>query len=75
MLIEKLTTNNIRILTIYFLQIYPEWKVLDLFVVEILQSSLGLDSTNRTRPMTHYVESPDYIEMLFDNIAYSKCEC
>lgn len=32
------------------------------------------DATNRTRPMTFYVEEPDAIANVFDTIAYAKCK-
>ena len=52
---------------------FPEWDILNEFVLNHLQTVFQYDSTNRTRPMTHYVESPQEVARLFDNIAYSKC--
>ena len=55
-------------------QVFPEWNVLDVFVIDDLQNVFRSDSTNRTRPMTHYVESAQEVAWLFDNIAYAKCK-
>lgn len=54
--------------------VFPEWKILDVFVSDTLQNVLQSDATNRTRPMTTHAESPQAIQSLFDNIAYEKCK-
>lgn len=53
--------------------VFPEWKILDAFVPNVVQSVMVYDATANTRPMTHYVESSQAISNLFDNVAYSKC--
>lgn len=52
--------------------VYPESELMDDFVVDIVHNALEYDSYPYTRPMTYYVESPDEIADLFDNIAYDK---
>lgn len=54
--------------------VFPEWKILDSFVYEEVQSVMVSDATPNTRPMTFYAESPNGIANLFDNVAYSKCK-
>lgn len=54
--------------------LFPEWKILDAFVFNVLQNVMLSDATPATRPMTHYAEAPRDVTNLFDNIAYSKCE-
>lgn len=51
---------------------YPELRMNDLFVVNVLHRILRADATGYTRPMTYYVESPAAIEGIFDGISYSK---
>lgn len=55
--------------------VFPEWKILDAFVPNVVQAVMMSDATAETRPMTHYVESSQAISYLFDNVAYSKCKC
>lgn len=47
---------------------------MDYYVVNTLQNVFQSDALDTTRPMTHYVESPQAVSGLFDNIAYAKCE-
>lgn len=37
-----------------------------------VQQALHIDAQSDSRPMTHYVESPEDIESIFDDITYSK---
>ncbi|XP_055315275.1 aminopeptidase N-like [Sitodiplosis mosellana] len=52
--------------------VHPDWSIFNDFVVQKLHVALRSDATNRTRPMTYYVENPSGIGGLFDNIAYAK---
>lgn len=47
---------------------------MDLYVVETVQGVFDVDASPDIRPMTHYVEDPESITKLFDNIAYDKCK-
>jgi len=55
--------------------VYPNWRIMDYFVVNTLQNVFQSDALETTRPMTHYVESPSAVSGLFDNIAYAKSGC
>lgn len=57
-----------------FIQVHPEWNIFQKFVVTQFQRALEVDATENTRPMTFYVESPEAVRNLFDDIAYSKCK-
>lgn len=48
------------------------WDLEYQFVVENLQQSMILDSSNNTHPMTHNVNTPSEISAIFDNISYNK---
>lgn len=61
-LFENLATN----------WLYPEWKILDAYVYDFVQSTMLTDSTLETRPITHYGESPTEVALLFDSIGYAK---
>ena len=47
---------------------------MDTFVVNTVQAVFETDASPSIRPMSYYVENPNRIEQLFDNIAYSKCK-
>ena len=52
----------------------PEWRVSDLFSVDVLQRVFKTDSLDSTRPMTYNgAQTPAEIAALFDNVAYPKC--
>ncbi|XP_037044998.1 aminopeptidase N-like [Bradysia coprophila] len=51
---------------------YPDFQIMDYFVIRTLQSVLQSDASPTIRPMTYYVESPQAISGLFSNIAYAK---
>lgn len=53
---------------------HPDWNIFHTFVVNQLHGVLRSDATNRTRPMTFYIENPAGIHGLFDDIAYAKCK-
>ena len=48
------------------------WDMEYQFVVENLQQSMILDSSENTHPMTHNVNTPAEISGIFDNISYNK---
>lgn len=54
--------------------VYPEDRLMDTFVVDVVQSVLDVDASPSIRPMTYYVENPDRITALFDRVAYDKCK-
>lgn len=59
----------------YLLEVaYPGERWADTFLVETVQAVMESDSNPTVRPMSYYVESPERIDRLFDNVAYSKCE-
>ena len=53
--------------------VHPEERLMDSFVIDAMQSTFRVD-VKEIRSMTHYVESPEEIGNLFDQIAYSKCK-
>ena len=46
---------------------------MEVFVTGTLQAVFQTDALN-PRAMTHYVESPENIQNLFDRVAYWKCK-
>lgn len=52
--------------------VYPEYRDIDLFVLNNLQHAMRVDATGVSRPMTYYVENHRGISNLFDDISYSK---
>lgn len=52
----------------------PNGRWMDTFQVDTFQPVMETDSNPNIRPMTYYVERPDGISRLFDNIAYAKCK-
>jgi aminopeptidase N len=54
-------------------EIYNDWDLEEQFVVENLQQSMQLDSTDRTHPMTdNTVATQAQSSAMFDNISYNK---
>lgn len=53
---------------------YPEWRIMEYYVVGTLQNVFQSDALEQTRPMTNYIESPAAVSGSFDNIAYAKCK-
>lgn len=51
---------------------YPEWKVWQTYVIDSLQSALGLDSLRNSHPIDVPVKRADEINQIFDAISYSK---
>lgn len=56
------------------MQVEPEWKLLQQFVVYGLQSAMETDASASIRPMNNNVSSPSQISSGFDTIAYAKCK-
>lgn len=52
--------------------VYPDWQMIDYFVVRTMQNVFQSDASTATRPMSLYVEHPNDIERQFSNIAYDK---
>jgi aminopeptidase N len=51
----------------------PDWDLEEQFVVENLQQSMQLDSTDSTHPMTDpTVNTKSQVSGMFDNISYNK---
>ncbi|CRK90924.1 CLUMA_CG004613, isoform A [Clunio marinus] len=56
--------------------IYDDWELEEQFVVENLQQSMQLDSTDDTHPMTNpNVNTKPEASGIFDNISYNKAAC
>jgi aminopeptidase N len=53
-------------------RIYKDWELEEQFVVENLQQSMQLDSTDATHPMTSVVNTKKECQAMFDNISYNK---
>ncbi|KAI0483133.1 peptidase family M1-domain-containing protein [Xylariaceae sp. FL0804] len=54
---------------------YPEWKVWETYVVDNLQSALGLDSLRSSHPIEVPVKKASEVDQIFDAISYSKGSC
>lgn len=52
--------------------VYPDWQMIDYFLVRTLQNVFQSDASAGTRPMSLYVEHPNDIDRQFSNIAYDK---
>nr|CAD7197139.1 unnamed protein product [Timema douglasi] len=53
-------------------EIEPDWRLEEQFVVRVAQPALSADSVNTSHPMTVDVSSPEEISAIFDTISYSK---
>lgn len=53
-------------------EFYPEWKVWETFVIDNLQSALGLDSLRSSHPIEVPVKRAEDINQIFDSISYAK---
>ncbi|KIW94428.1 uncharacterized protein Z519_04404 [Cladophialophora bantiana CBS 173.52] len=53
-------------------EFYPEWKVWETFVIDTLQSALGLDGLRSSHPIEVPVHRAEDINQIFDAISYSK---
>lgn len=54
--------------------VYPEDRWIDTHLIDTVQSVLEIDANPNIRPMTYYVESPESIDFMFDDIASKKGE-
>lgn len=52
--------------------IYPEWKMIDYFIVDVTQFVFFVDSDESAQPMTFHVEHPIEIDFHFNSIALQK---
>lgn len=50
----------------------PEWSMMDLFVLDITQTGLVLDSLTTSHAISVPVKDPSEIEAIFDTISYNK---
>jgi len=53
--------NNVKI----FIQIFPEWRPLDLFMIRMQQESLHMDTDSYIRPLAYAGNTPYEIKSLF----------
>lgn len=51
---------------------FPDWKMLDQFLIDDLHSVLTLDATLASHPIVQTVKTPSQITEVFDTITYSK---
>lgn len=51
---------------------YPKERYDDLFLVDVMHPVLQVDANPNIRAMSHYVEDPVSIDLLFDWVAYNK---
>ncbi|XP_044314598.1 aminopeptidase N [Drosophila rhopaloa] len=51
---------------------YPEWDIFQTFHAGSYQSALVYDASATARPMTHFVQKPSEIALLYDNVPYAK---
>ncbi|XP_030370583.1 aminopeptidase N [Scaptodrosophila lebanonensis] len=51
---------------------YPEWDIFQTFHAGSYQSALNYDASPTARPMSHYVEKPSEISLLYDSVSYAK---
>lgn len=56
----------------YYLQINPDWRVLDFFSINELQVAMGKDSDRSSHSISFPVSKPSDIRRIFDPISYSK---
>jgi aminopeptidase 2 len=54
---------------------YPDWRVWEGYVINHLQSALGLDSLRSSHPVEVPVFRADEINQIFDHISYAKGSC
>lgn len=52
--------------------IFPEWGMMDLFILHITQQALKLDVLDNSHPVSVPVKNPNEIERIFDTVSYYK---
>ncbi|XP_031335300.1 glutamyl aminopeptidase-like isoform X2 [Photinus pyralis] len=52
--------------------VYPEWDMMDQFLIDTMHSVLSLDATPSSHPIVQTVVTPDQITEIFDSITYDK---
>ncbi|XP_017073636.1 aminopeptidase N [Drosophila eugracilis] len=51
---------------------YPEWDIFQTFHAGSYQSALVYDASASARPMSHFVQKPSEIALLYDSVSYAK---
>lgn len=51
---------------------FPEWQMMDQFLIDDLHSVMTLDATLASHPIVQTVKTPDQITEVFDSITYNK---
>lgn len=52
--------------------IFPEWRMMEQFILDKTQPALALDALASSHPISVTVHDPSEIEAIFDTISYSK---
>ncbi|XP_065165053.1 endoplasmic reticulum aminopeptidase 1-like isoform X2 [Atheta coriaria] len=52
--------------------LFPEWKMMEQFIVDKTQPALALDALSSSHPVSVPVHDPNEIEAIFDTISFSK---
>ena len=53
-------------------QVFPEYKMNEQFVTDVVHDAMAFDGLRNSRPMNIKVTTPSEIKELFDAIAYQK---
>lgn len=56
-------------------RLFPEWKMMEQFVLHKTQPALAYDALASSHPITVTIEDPAEIESTFDSISYNKVCC
>lgn len=51
---------------------FPEWRMMEQFIIDKTQPALALDALTSSHPITAAVNDPSETETIFDTISYSK---
>lgn len=55
--------------------LFPEWRMMEQFIIEKTQPALALDALTSSHPISAAVHDPAEIEAIFDTISYNKVSC